>query len=254
MNSRITKNTLLIGVIILLSAFQLTAPKKVNIVFIGDSITYGEHSDKLQPSVYALEYLKKKTGINLNQSNQGVSGRTTLDFLPGESDFNNTVKAADAFYADADAQLLFSIMLGTNDSAMKGTHGAPVSPQQYRDNLTTIVNELLKRYPNSKVIINDPIYYSPNTYNGAMYLQEGLDRLQTYFPEIETLVKGYEATHPGHVFMGDTEAFDDFRKDYKFALRPEQGRQGTFYLHPNEIGAKYLGMKWSEAIYKVLAK
>jgi lysophospholipase L1-like esterase len=245
------KVTLLLN-FILLSAFQLNIPKKVNIVFIGDSITYGSNTAELQPSVYALAYLKDKTGIAIAQSNQGVSGRTTLDFLPGENDFKNTIQAADAFYTDKDAQLIFSIMLGTNDSAMQGTHGAPVSPKQYSGNLNTIIDELLKRYPNSKVIINHPLWYSPNTQNGATYLAEGLVRLQTYFPEIELLVKFYGTIKPGHVFIGDTQGFDYFKKNYADALKHEQGRQGVFYLHPNQKGAARLGEYWGKAIYKVL--
>jgi lysophospholipase L1-like esterase len=251
MMNRVLKLTLVLC-ILTLGAFKVLTVKKLNIVFIGDSITHGEDKAALQPSVYTLDYLTRQTGIEIKQSNQGVSGHTTLDFLPGEEDFKNTVKAADYFYTDTDAQLLFSIMLGTNDSAMQGPHGAPVSPNQYRQNLTVIITELLKRYPNSKVVINAPIYYTPNTYNGAMYLAKGLSRLQSYFPEIDTLVKTFKAISPNQVYKGDTEAFEDFKNDFKSNLRPEQGHQGTFYLHPNEIGAKHLGKKWSEAIYKAL--
>lgn len=253
--SQWTNVTLLTSIILLLCAFQSTAPQKVNIVFIGDSITYGSNQAELQPSVYALAYLKDKMpGTIIAQSNQGVSGRTTLDFLPDEKDFKNTIKAADAFYTDKDAQLLFSMMLGTNDSAMQGTHGAPVSPEQYRNNLTTIVNSLLNRYPNSKIIINDAIYYSPNTQNGAMYLSEGLARLQTYFPQITEMVKNYGATKPGRVFIGDKQAFNYFKKNYVAALQQEQGKQGIFYLHPNQKGAARLGEYWGKAIYRVLNK
>jgi lysophospholipase L1-like esterase len=241
--------------LILFSAFKLQSPRKVNIIFIGDSITYGSNNAKLQPSVYALNYLRSKIlGLAITQSNQGHSGHTTFDFLPGQDDFITTIKAADIFYADTNARLLFSVMLGTNDSAMQGPNGAPVAPQQYAANLKTIIDSLLKRYPSSKIIVNYPIYYSPNTYNGSMYLQEGLNRLQTYFPQIATVVKSYNSTNPNHVFVGYTQGFNDFKKDYKFALQPENGKQGTFYLHPNETGAKYLGKKWAEAIYEVLNK
>lgn len=240
--------------LILLSAFKLQAPKKLNIVFIGDSITQGSNKADLQPSVYTLGYLKSKIpGLIVEESNQGHSGHTTFDFLPGQDDFKGTIQAADAFYKNTDAQLLFSVMLGTNDSAMQGPNGAPVAPEQYAANLKTIADSLLKRYPNCKIILNNPIYYSPNTYNGAMYLQEGLNRLQNYFPQIATLVKSYGSNNPNHVFTGYIEGFDDFRKDYQFALQPEQGKQGTFYLHPNKMGARYLGNKWGEAIYRVIS-
>jgi hypothetical protein len=110
---------------------------------------------------------------------------------------------------------------------------------------------LLKRFRNCKVIVNHPLWYSPNTQNGATYLAEGLARLQTYFPEIELLVKNYSKTNIGHVFVGDIQAFNYFKENYTDALQHEQGRQGIFYLHPNQKGAARLACYWVE--YFVLA-
>jgi lysophospholipase L1-like esterase len=239
---------------ILLTAFKTGQPQKIKIVFIGDSITQGSDNPALQPSVYALKYLEQKLkGTTINQANVGVSGKTTVDFLPSEVYFKNTIKAADEFYKDNDAQLAFSIMLGTNDSAVKGPNGSPVSAKNYNQNLITIVDSLLKRYPNCKIVIHDPIWYSINTYNGSMYLAEGLARLQSYFPQIELLVKKYQIANPNHVFTGDKAAFKYFETNYIKMLKPEQGRQGIFYLHPNEQGALRLGEFWGKALNKALS-
>ncbi|TWR26622.1 lipolytic protein G-D-S-L family [Mucilaginibacter achroorhodeus] len=236
-----------------LLAFTVTRPSKVNIVFIGDSITYGQNNAELQPSVYALNFLKEKfQGIQFIQANRGVSGYTTKNFLPGEPDFEKVVKDADVYYRDNSAQLIFSVMLGTNDSAINGPYGAPVSPEQYLKNLSTIADSILKRYPNSKIVFNSPIYFSPNTYNGAMYLQEGLDRLQLYYPQVDALVKHYNTANPNHVYLGYTNGFADFKKDYLHLFIPEQGHQGVFYLHPNKEGAKILGQNWGKALAKVI--
>lgn len=238
-----------------LLAFIIPKPLKVNIVFIGDSITYGQNKPDLQPSVYALNFLKEKfKGIPFTQANFGVSGYTTKNFLPGEPDFEKVVKEADAFYSNSSAELVFSIMLGTNDSAINGPYGAPVSPEQYRNNLKTIADSLLKRYPKSKIVFNYPIFYSPNTYNGAMYLQEGLDRLQSYFPQIDYLIQDYRTSNPSQVYSGYKNVFSDFKKDYLHLLMPEQGHQGIFYLHPNQDGAKILGHSWGKVLAKVITK
>ena len=235
------------------SAFQLKKDRKVNIVFIGDSITAGSNNVTEQPSNYALIYLKSKLGTDsIKQANEGVSGKTTVDFLPKETGFKSVIRAADNFYDDIDAQLFFSIMLGTNDSAMEGPNGAPVSPGNYRLNLETIINELIKKYPNCKVVINYPLWYSTNTYNSAKYLAEGLARLKTYSPEIKKLVKAYGVTQPGHIFTGDRSGFAYFEKNHLAAMKHEEGREGTFYLHPNEQGAAALGKLWGIAIYNVL--
>ena len=160
-------------------------------------------------------------------------------------------QAADQFKDEDWATMVFSIMLGTNDSAIKGTNGCPVSPEQYYKNMSTIINKLLELYPGCKIILNRPIWYSPNTYNGAMYLKEGLLRLQSYYPEIQKLVESYSKTNPGQVFLGDTEGFDFFKENYD-KFQHEDGNAGIFFLHPTKEGAKDLGELWGKAIYKAI--
>ncbi|HTD39348.1 MAG TPA: hypothetical protein VK671_01920, partial [Mucilaginibacter sp.] len=142
--------------------------------------------------------------------------------------------------------------LGTNDSAIAGPNGSPVSAGQYRNNLKIIIDRLLQHFPHSKIIIQKSIWYSPNTYNGSMYLQEGLTRLQSYFPQIDKLVAEYKTSYPGHVFASDKRAFDYFSSHYSTDLIPEQGHEGIFYLHPNSKGASALGQFWCEAIYQFI--
>ncbi|OOQ59156.1 lipolytic protein G-D-S-L family [Mucilaginibacter pedocola] len=240
--------------------FQFSASaqtRNLNIVFIGNSITYGAGLDSpttQAPPVMASAWLKKQKHIGeVNFSNQGHSGYTTLDFLPGTDAFKQVEQAARAF-TNTSAQLIFSIKIGTNDSAVKGTHGAPASVENYRTNLKTITDALLKEFPAAIVIYQHPVWYSPNTQNGSTYLQEGLTRLQTYIPVIDALAGEYKASNPEHVFVGDTKAFAYFEKNHLTDLQAEQGRQGIFYLHPNKKGAVALGEFWAKAIYKVLKK
>jgi lysophospholipase L1-like esterase len=247
-------------VLLLINGLSLFAQSKkdVHIIYVGDSITQGvQLSDPAtqSPPATASNYIQSLHGTGrMDLSNQGHSGYTTVDFMPGGETFKQLELAASGL-AGKPGLLIFSIMLGTNDSAIKGPNGSPVSPDAYYSNLKTIVDQLLKDYPNCKVIIHHPIWYSPNTYNGAQYLQEGLDRLQSYFPEISKLVNSYTASSKGQVFVGDTQAFDYFKKTHLTNLIPENGHQGTFYLHPNQAGAKELGIFWAKAIYsKVITK
>ena len=57
--------------------------------------------------------------------------------------------------------------------------------------MKTIVDKLLALYPKCKIVLHRPVWYSPNTYNGAKYLEEGLNRLQSYYPELQALVLDY---------------------------------------------------------------
>jgi len=254
-----------IFLLFLFPLFQLTSAagnnklgKKLNldIVFIGNSITYGanlENPKQDAPPVIASEILRKKPDINSVQfSNQGRSGFTTVDYLPGSETFGEVVKATNLLHTSSSHALVFSIKLGTNDSAIQGPNGAPVSKNDYQKNMKSIVDELLRQFPAARVVLQQPTWYSPNTYNGSKYLAEGLARLQSYFPELKSLVKSYSKTHPNQVFMGDQKGFDYFRKNYLTDLVAEKGQQGTFYLHPNPKGAAQLGSFWADSIYKIL--
>ncbi|MDR3260454.1 MAG: GDSL-type esterase/lipase family protein [Tannerella sp.] len=229
--------------------------KPLYVVYIGNSITQGAQLDSRQaPPVHASHYLSEQSAIDLRGfSNQGVSGLTTVDFLPAQNTFFPKVAAAAAQFAgDRQAKLVFSVMLGTNDSAVKGPNGSPVSPVQYFTNLKTIMDELFRLYPEAIFVLHRPIWYSPNTYNGAMYLKAGLERLISYTPELEQLVETYAATRPNQVFPGDAEAFEYFKANHATELIPEEGNAGTFYLHPNASGAVRLGEFWGKAIQRAV--
>ena len=231
------------------------AQQPVNIVYIGNSITEGAYiQDKAKdaPPARASYYVEKRLGTKVEFRNCGVSGMTTLNFLPiSENQFPNVLAAASEL-SKRGGVLLFSISLGTNDSACTTTFGAPVPPEQYYTNLRVIIDELLKHFPDSRIVVQSPIWYSPNTYNSALYLNEGLKRLNSYLPMIPRLVESYAEANPGHVFLGDTQAFDFFKEHYLELFRPEGGNAGTFYLHPNLKGADRLGEFWAEAILKAL--
>jgi lysophospholipase L1-like esterase len=237
-----------------LLTLQTQAQTKLSIVFIGNSITQGKGGDNgLPPPTHAVNYLKEQKGIeDVLFINLGKSGSTTLDWLPGSGKYAElTTKAADSLYAKKDHQLVFSMKLGTNDSAIEGPNGAPVSKENYRKNMHTIISDLLAKYPGSKVVVHHPIWYSENTYNRSKYLKEGLERLKTYIPEIDGMISDYKTSDPGRVFKGDTKAFKYFKKHSEKLFKPEKGQQGTFYLHPNEEGVAVLGKYWGKAISKI---
>jgi len=251
------KITTFLLLLLLFFGFKAAAQQRnLHIVFIGNSITHGaglQHPGQDAPPVKAAQFLNRMGRFGkVSISNQGHSGYTTLDFLPGTVTYKEVEQTAHSFGSE-NALLVFSIMLGTNDSAIKGTHGAPVNTTDYRHNLKTIMDSLLNEFPECVVVINHPLWYSPNTYNGAQYLQVGLDRLQSYLPVIDSLVNEYKVARQ-HVFLGDTKAFNYFRRKHLTDFQAEQGHQGTFYLHPNAKGAERLGRFWAKAIAKCLSR
>lgn len=244
------------------NVYSQTNQRQINadIVYIGNSITQGVqlgNPNELAPPATATKYISRQKGAGtVNFLNKGRSGYTTVDFLPDDSSgtLNKVIEESGKFHIDAKRLLVFSISLGTNDSAEKGPKGSPVDPAAYSRNLKAIADKLMSEFPGCRIIFQQPIWYSPNTYNGSKYMAEGLARLQSYFPVLKTLVYQYSLSNPGQVFLGDTKAFSYFRKNYLTDLIPESGNAGTFYLHPNKKGAEVLGSMWGKAIYKCLSK
>lgn len=221
----------------------------INLVFIGNSITAGatlSNASTQAPPIIARSLVQQATGITTNVFNGGHSGITTYGFLPGRDDFTKVTNAAGAFVRNNGGLLIFSIMLGTNDSACTTTEGAPVSPQTYMENLKKIIDGLIEKCPTCKIILNYPIWYSPNTHNGAKYLQEGLDRLRSYYPYIDEVIASYD-----QVYAGNRNAWEYF-EDNKVLFTAENGNSGTFYLHPNALGAQRLAEVWTNSILDVL--
>jgi lysophospholipase L1-like esterase len=252
----------------LLSAFLLLAftviplpgqpvNRNLDIVYIGNSITQGvQLADPAEdaPPACATKYFRTLKSVeSANFLNRGRSGYTTVNFLPtANGELSKVTAAVKDFHIDNTRLLVFSIMLGTNDSAEEGPRGAPLWPEQYHINMKAITDKLIAEFHGCKIIYQQPIWYSTNTYNRSRYLKAGLERLQSYFPELRSLVSEYSMTNPGQVSIGDTTSFSYFRDNYLTELIPEPGNAGTFYLHPNKKGAESLGRFWAEGIYLAL--
>lgn len=249
--------------ILCLSFFSLTLwsdneGKELNIVFIGNSITQGvllENPEKQAPPVKCVNWLETQLDVEkISFFNAGRSGCTTVDFLPETNNLFPWMKIEADKLAKNKGILLFSIMLGGNDSAISGPKGAPVEAEQYRENMRKIINKLLDLYPKAVIVLNDPLWYSPNTYNGAMYLVAGQKRLLEYIPELRRLVGEYAQIFPGQVKTGDTEAYKYFKEYYQTDMVAEDGNAGVFYLHPNDKGGSRLAEYWGQAILRAIGK
>ncbi|MCR4592097.1 MAG: alpha/beta hydrolase fold domain-containing protein [Bacteroidaceae bacterium] len=221
----------------------------INLLFIGNSITAGAtlgNPAAQAPPIICRTLVEDATGVTTNVFNGGHSGITTFGYLPGRTDFTRIVNSAKAFKKQNGGLIYISIMLGTNDSACSGTEGAPVDPGVYGNNMRTIINELIDAIPTCKIVLNYPIWYSPSTYNGAKYLQEGLDRLHSYYPILDAIVAEYD-----QVYAGNRGSWEYFENNFGLFTR-ESGNAGYFYLHPNVNGARRLAEIWANSLLELI--
>ncbi|MBE6186912.1 MAG: lipolytic protein G-D-S-L family [Rikenellaceae bacterium] len=239
--------------LVLGASAQPRKARTCNLIFIGNSITEGAlHANKKKtaPPVVAANLVGNMLSMDVHYRNCGRSGATTVDFLPEQKrDFVRVEKAIEEIKALSYAPILFSIMLGTNDSANFGPNGSPVSNEDYKKNLMTMIGRIRELCPNAIFILQRPIWYSPNTHNAAQYLVAGQKRMVAYTDVLIEIANENE-----DVYLGDRDAFDYFGAKHRKYMFAEDGKAGTFYLHPNEAGARKLARYWAQAIVKVVKK
>lgn len=241
------------------------AQRSANIVFIGNSITYGalhEQRELTAPPVLCARWLSQQDGIDtVYFRNCGRSGKTTYHFLPNAAD---VIPAGDKTYfsdvvaktrvlvkAHPDLPMVFSIMLGTND-AVERKHNAHTEPEAYVTNLATIIDSLLTLWPDAHVVLNRPIYNTSDyvTKNGSVASKKSLKMMNTYYKQFSKVIARCKQ---GHVHLGDAKAYNYFKRHYKTDVFEEKDARGkSYWLHPNEQGAKVLAEYWGKAILPVL--
>ena len=237
--------------LVLGASAQPRKARTCNLIFIGNSITEGAlHANKKKtaPPVVAANLVGNMLSMDVHYRNCGRSGATTVDFLPEQKrDFVRVEKAIEEIKALSYAPILFSIMLGTNDSANFGPNGSPVSNEDYKKNLMTMIGRIRELCPNAIFVLQRPIWYSPNTHNAAQYLVAGQKRMVAYTDVLIEI-----ANENDDVYLGDRDAFDYFGAKHRKYMFAEDGKAGIFYLHPNEAGARKLARFWARGIVNAL--
>ena len=241
------------------------AQRSANIVFIGNSITYGalhQQREQTAPPTQCARWLSAQEGIDtVYFRNCGRSGKTTYHFLPRSED---VVPAGDkTYFADVVAKthelvkahstlpLVFSIMLGTNDTVER-PRNKHTSPDDYASNLCALIDSLLTLWPDAHVVLNKPIWYTPDyvTKNGSVASKKSLKLLSEYYNMFAKVVENCKS---GHVHIGDSEAYNFFEKHWQTYINEEKDSRGkSYWLHPNEQGAGRLAEFWGKAILPVV--
>ena len=259
------KRLLLLFSLVIFHLSFVYAQRSANIVFIGNSITYGalhEQREQTAPPVQCARWLCQREDIDtVYFRNCGHSGKTTYHFLPCAEDvipagdktyFGDVVsKTRELVKAHPSLPLVFSIMLGTNDTVErpKNKH---TEPDDYAKNLITIIDSLLKLWPDAHVVLNKPIWYYPDyhTKGGSIASKKSLKLIDTYYHQFPQVVAKSKA---GHVHIGDADAYAYFEQHWKTDIVEEKDARGkSYWLHPNEQGAGRLAEFWGKALLPII--
>ncbi len=220
-------------------------PYKLNIVFVGDSITYGyllSDPQKEAPPVQTVAWLKEQAGVGrVQMKNCGRNGYRSDQFLPEAVDSAwPLVQAAGTAFQKDGGTLVFSMMLGANDSAL-ATH----TPEKFGQHLASLVALIITNFPSAQVVIHHPIFLSkvPSSHP---------ERLKTYCPVIDEQVTSMSEPYSKRVFVGDTKAWNYFAEHHQTLYFEEIRDRKPYYVHPNKQGSVILGAYWGKAIYETV--
>lgn len=242
------------------TAANQASPK---IGFIGDSITagYNQVGSTITPGTNDAGALTIKklsetkacaladSGVSWQAYDQGSSGSSTADWLPGGAPSSLNARAKAAFSAafgkpDPTANPVWVLlMLGTND-VRSDNH---FTPKQHQKNLQAITEDLVASGYN--VVLNHaPAFVAPTRFNGVAWDASALTLLRSYLPGEQAVAASFASRAPGRVFLGDTAAFG------YFAARPRLFQEYGVYggLHPNgDGGTQALAVLWAAAFERI---
>ena len=225
-----TSGTIDIDSILITTRAPYLTYSAINILAIGDSITAGTGTSggaNTLPNQVATK-LATITALPVSVNNQGVSGKTTVDWLPAGSLLTPALASGQASGSN-----VAIIMLGTNDS--KETVNTSLA--SYLANLTSIANQCLLTPGIQSVVLNCPPYHgvaAPDFYGTS------LNRLMAYNDNLYTICTG---SNGKGILLGDQAGFGYIA--HTPALLGDN-------IHPTDTGAAGLGGFQARALKKIL--
>lgn len=180
---------------------------------IGDSIT--NFMGTASAFISLLQAQEPTRTVSLG-SNQGVSGTTSTDWLPGGSYLPGALSA----FATAGVTHV-SIMLGTNDSKPS----VATSTGTYSSNIASIAAACVTA--GYKVCLNAPLYLTP----GGSWDEASNTKIIAYRDSLAALTNGTT------IFMGDTQLFD--------AVAASPATYLSDGVHPNGTGNTLIWNRWA---------
>ncbi len=203
------------------------------ILFQGDSITDGNRGRNSDPNhihghgyqyILASEILADNLGKNVTIYNRGITGNRIADlyarWIEDCLNLNPTI---------------LSILIGINDLIFQYNNSFSSSPERFKKTYRLLVEEVLERNPDTKIVIMEPFFGKHREEAPGKYIKENVIFYQNVSREI--------AEEFGLIFVPLQEVFDEASKTCDIFELLWDG------VHPTTAGHQLIARQWKKCVF-----
>ena len=206
------------------------------ILFQGDSITDGNRGRNSDPNhihghgyqyILASEILADNLGKNVTVYNRGISGNRIADLYARW--IEDCLKLEPT---------ILSILIGANDIIFQYNNNFDSSPERYKKTYKLLIEEVLERNSETKIIIMEPFFGKHKEAELCEYIKNNISFYQKVAKEI--------AEEFGLIFVPLQEVFDEASKRCDIFELLWDG------VHPTTAGHQLIARQWKKCVENAL--
>lgn len=203
------------------------------ILFQGDSITDGNRGRNSDPNhihghgyqyILASEILAENLGKNVTVYNRGISGNRIADLYARWIEDCLNLKPT-----------ILSILIGVNELIFQFDHNCGASPERFKKTYRTLIEEVLEKNPDTKIIIMEPFFGKHRDEAPGEYIKSNIGFYQKASREI--------AEEFNLIFVPLQEVFDEASKNCDIFELLWDG------VHPTTAGHQLIAKQWKKYVF-----
>ncbi len=203
------------------------------ILFQGDSITDGNRGRSTDPNhihghgyqyILASEILADNLGKNVTVYNRGISGNRIADLYARWIEDCLNLKPT-----------ILSILVGINEMIFQYDHNCGSSPERFKKTYKLLIEEVLERNPETKIIIMEPFFGKHREEGPDEYIKNNVGFYRQAAREI--------AEEFNLIFVPLQKVFDEASKNCDIFELLWDG------VHPTTAGHQLIARQWKKCVF-----
>ena len=203
------------------------------ILFQGDSITDGNRGRSADPNhihghgyqyILASEILAENLGKNVTVYNRGISGNRIADLYARWIEDCLNLKPT-----------ILSILVGINEMIFQYDHSCGASPERFKKTYRLLVEEVLEKNPETKIIIMEPFFGKHREEGPDEFIRKNVVFYQKAAREI--------AEEFNLIFVPLQKVFDEASKSCDIFELLWDG------VHPTTAGHQLIARQWKKCVF-----